>query len=122
LGEEKEPGNEILPDLDAHSSDARMESVRVSRPFSSDSPSVTPTLSRRGNTRLHGRYLLMGRMAWTVIAVMSVVCIVVSIPAEFARLQAVCPTGACPPGAFTPANVRELGAMGLSVVFSSESG
>lgn len=92
-----------------------MEGQRVSRPLSPESPSVTPAPSRQANSRLHGRYLLLARMAWTVVAVMAVVCIVVSIPAEFARLQTVCSTGACQPGALTPENVRELGAMGLSV-------
>jgi signal transduction histidine kinase len=48
---------------------------------------------------------------------MTVVCIAVSIPVEFARLQTVCTSGACQPGTLTPANVRELGAMGLSADF-----
>ncbi len=117
MREEKEPGNEILFDLDAHSPDSSMESARVSRPLSPEPPSVTPALQRPANTRLRGRYLLMARMAWAVVAVLSVVCIAVSLPAEFARLQAVCSTGACQPGALTPANVRDLGTMGLSLDF-----
>jgi signal transduction histidine kinase len=56
-------------------------------------------------------------MAWAVVAVLTVVCIAVSIPAEFVRLQTVCTTGACEVGDLTPANVRELGVMGLSVGF-----
>ncbi len=48
---------------------------------------------------------------------LTVVCIVISIPAEFAQLQRVCRTGACHPAALTPAKVRELGEMGLSVGF-----
>ena len=56
----------------------------------------------------------MARAAWTVVAVLTVVCIVVSIPAELSRLQTVCSTGACQPGTLTPANARELGALGLS--------
>ena len=59
----------------------------------------------------------MARAAWTVVAVLTVVCIVVSIPAELSRLQTVCSTGACQPGTLTPANVRELGALGLSAGF-----
>src|SRR5918992_6145134 len=95
-----------------------MESVRVSRPLSPGGPpSVTPTLPRHSDTRLHGRYLLLARMAWAVVAVLTVVCIAVSIPAEFVRLQTVCTTGACEVGDLTPANVRELGVMGLSVGF-----
>ncbi|HEV2741811.1 MAG TPA: histidine kinase, partial [Rubrobacter sp.] len=59
----------------------------------------------------------MARAAWTVVAVLTVVCIVVSIPAELSRLQTVCSTGACQPGTLTPANVRELGTLGLSAGF-----
>src|SRR5918997_586257 len=95
-----------------------MESVRVSRPLSpAGPPSVTPALPRHANTPLHGRYLLLARMAWVAVAVLTVVCIVLSIPVEFARLQTVCTTGASEVGALTPANARELGAMGLSVGF-----
>ena len=94
-----------------------MESIRVSRPLSTEPPSATPALPRRANTRLHGRYLLTARMAWVVVAVLTVVGIVISIPAEFARLQTVCTGGACNPATLTPANARELGEMGLSVGF-----
>ena len=90
----------------------------MSRPLSQGGPpSVTPALSRRANTRLHGRYLLLARMAWAAVAVLTVVCIAFSIPAEFTQLQKVCTSGACHPAALTPANVRELGEMGLSVGF-----
>jgi hypothetical protein len=94
-----------------------MESVRVSSSLSPEPPSATPALPRHANTRLHGPYLLLARVTWVAIAVLTVVCIVVSIPVEFARLQTVCMTGACEVGALSPANVRELGAMGLSVGF-----
>ena len=89
----------------------------MSRPLSPEPPSVTPTLPRRASTRLHGRYLLLARTAWVAVAVLTVVCIAASIPVEFARLQTVCTTGACEAAALTPANVRELGSMGLSVGF-----
>ena len=92
-----------------------MESVRVSRSLSPEQPSVTPALPLHASTRLHGRYLLLARMTWVAVAVLTVVFIAVSIPAEFARLQTVCTAGACQPAALTPANVRELGTMGLSI-------
>jgi signal transduction histidine kinase len=95
-----------------------MESVRVSRPLSPGGPpSVAPALPRSAPTRLHGRYLLLARITWAFVAVLTVVCIAVSIPAEFAQLQTVCRTGACHPAALTPANVSELGEVGLSVGF-----
>jgi signal transduction histidine kinase len=56
-------------------------------------------------------------MAWVAVAVLTVFCIAVSIPVEFARLQMVCTRAACQPEALTPANVRELGSMGLSADF-----
>jgi hypothetical protein len=39
------------------------------------------------------------------------------LPVEFARLQTVCTSVACEAAVLSPANVRELGAMGLSVSF-----
>jgi hypothetical protein len=89
----------------------------VSRPLSPEPPSVTPALPRHTSTRLHGRCLLLARVTWTAVAVLTVVCIALSIPVEFARLQTVCTSGACQPEALTSANVRELGSMGLSVGF-----
>jgi signal transduction histidine kinase len=89
----------------------------VSRPLSPEPPSVTPALPQRANTRLNGRYLLLARTAWVAVAVLTLVCIAVSLPVEFAQLLTVCTTGGCRPTALTPANVRELGAMGLSVGF-----
>lgn len=91
--------------------------MRVSRPLSSEPPSVAPALPRRASTRLRGRYLLLARTVWVAVAVLTVVCIVVSVPVEFAQLRSVCTTGACQPTALTPANARELEAMGLSVGF-----
>jgi signal transduction histidine kinase len=117
LGVEKEIGNEILPDLDARPSDAWVESARVSRPLSPGPRSVIPALSGHAPTRLHGRYLLLARMAWAAVAMLTVVCIVVSIPVEFAQLQKVCTTSACRLAALTPANASELGEMGLSAGF-----
>jgi hypothetical protein len=58
----------------------------MSRPLSPEPPSVTPALPRHANTRLQGRYLLLARMTWAAVAVLTVVCIVVSTPVEFARL------------------------------------
>ena len=94
-----------------------MERLRLNRPLAPGSPSVTPGRPLQGRLRLRGRYLLAARVAWAVVAIMAAVCIVVSIPAEFARLQTVCSIGGCQPGVLTPANVRDLGAMGLSVGF-----
>ena len=89
----------------------------MSRPLSPGSPPITPDPPRHANTRLNGRYLLLARSAWVTVATLTAVCIVVSIPVEFAQLQTVCTTGACRPTALTPANVSELEALGLSVGF-----
>jgi signal transduction histidine kinase len=90
----------------------------VSRPLSpAEPPSVTPALPRSGDTRLHGHYLLLARITWAAVAVLTVVFIALSIPVEFARLQTVCTTGTCEAAALTPANVRELRSMDLSAGF-----
>ena len=90
----------------------KLSDMPTGGPGASHPPAVSPAAKLLG-----GRSLALARTAWTVVAVLTVVCIVVSIPAEFARLQAVCTSGSCQPGALTPANIRELGAMGLSVGF-----
>jgi hypothetical protein len=67
-------------------------------------------------TTLPGRWLLIARVAWVAVAVLTAGVFVAGIPGEFARLQAPC-TGAisC---AWVPRlsahNARELGQIGLS--------
>ena len=67
-------------------------------------------------TTLHGRWLVLARVAWVAVAVLTAGVFVVGIPSEFARLQAPCTDAlSC---VWVPRlsehNARELGELGLS--------
>ena len=75
------------------------------------SPPTTPSL--------RGRWLLLARVAWVVVAVLTVVVFVSGLPSEFARLRAPCTEAtSC---AWVPRlsahDARELGELGISVDF-----
>lgn len=54
-------------------------------------------------------------MAWIAVAVLAVGLFVAAIPAEFALLRVPCPTVRCPTGQLSPAGLRALQDLGLSV-------
>jgi hypothetical protein len=70
-------------------------------------------------TTPHGRWLILARVAWVTVALLTVAVFVLSIPSEFARLQSPCTdTVSC--GwliRLTPSHVRELAELGLPVDF-----
>jgi len=68
---------------------------------------------------LRGGWLLLARVAWVVVAVLTVVVFVSGLPSEFARLRAPCTEAtSC---AWVPRlsahDARELGELGISVDF-----
>jgi hypothetical protein len=86
----------------------------ATRPAVPESPSASPA------TALRGRRLLLARVAWVAVAVLTAGVFISGIPGEFARLRAPC-TDAISCVWFprlTAQNVRELrGELGLSVDF-----
>jgi hypothetical protein len=66
---------------------------------------------------LQGRWLLLARVVWVAVALLTVSVFVLSIPSEFARLQSPCTdTVSCSwLIRLTPQNLRELRDLGLSV-------
>src|SRR6266567_4150018 len=76
--------------------------------------SEKPKVQEAADALLHGRWLILARTAWIILAVLTGVYYFATLPLEFARLQAVCTHAGC---ALTPANARELGEVGLSVSF-----
>ena len=68
---------------------------------------------------MQGRWLLLARVAWVTVALLTVAVFILSIPSEFARLQSPCTdTVSC--GwliRLTPSHVRELGVLGFPVDF-----
>jgi signal transduction histidine kinase len=79
---------------------------------STDSPSTT----------LHGRWLLLVRVAWLAVAAAALALFIASIPAAFAELQGECPTAVCANGQLSPAGMRALADLGLSLGFFAAYG
>lgn len=70
-------------------------------------------------TRLHGRWLLLARVAWLAMAASCLGLFAVGIPAQFAHLQNVCTAAACPTWDFAsqlpPEGVAALADLGFSI-------
>src|ERR1700693_4513078 len=64
---------------------------------SSASTSVTPSLKRQSevDTRLHGRSLILARIVWIIMVVLSLTISLIDIPLHFARLHIVCVGSDC---------------------------
>src|SRR5713101_7072502 len=83
----------------------------------------TPTNVRQqhhshAQTRLHGGWLLLARMAWGVVLVLAVGLFIASIPFTFADAHTICVSAACSNDSYlTPDLARELHQLGLSVDF-----
>lgn len=86
----------------------------MSRLFVSRSTGMPPKRSEVVDGRLYGRWLILARTAWIALAILTVVYYCATLPLEFAGLQTVCTHAGC---ALTPANVRELGELGLPSAF-----
>ncbi len=70
------------------------------------------------DTRLHGRWLLLARLAWLAVALLTVGLIVAGVPGAYAQLQRVCPeTAQCDHPYLTINYVRELQHFGLATDF-----
>jgi len=84
-------------------------SASESVPSSTDSPSTT----------LRGRWLVLARVGWLGIAILTLALFVAGVAADFARLQVPCPTDAClsTSGQLTPAERGALADLGLSLGF-----
>jgi signal transduction histidine kinase len=89
----------------------------VSRPLAPAPSALNSDRTRAGDKRLRGRYLLIARAAWVVVAVLAVGLFVAGIPAEFVQLQVPCPTAVCSTGQLPPAGLRSLEELGLSLDF-----
>ena len=81
---------------------------------------TTVSEERRGerDTRLHGRWLLLTRVTWVIVAVLSVGLFIVSVPFNFAASQAICSTASCSySNQLTLDQFHELQQLGLSLDF-----
>ena len=81
---------------------------------------LSETNSSAADTRFHGRWLLLARVAWLFVALLSLGLLVAGIPGHFARLQTVCYLSmevCVENGLLTSAMVRGLQQLGLTVRF-----
>jgi hypothetical protein len=76
---------------------------------------MNPRASPPPTTSLQGRWHLLTRLAWIVVAVLAVVLFTAGVPAEFALLHTPCPTVPCPTRQLPPAGFRALQDLGLSL-------
>jgi hypothetical protein len=83
---------------------------------------LTPTETTGGlatppATTLRGRQLRLARIAWLALALLTIGLYLAGVPVYFASLLTPCPDAACTNGQLTPATLRALQALGLSVGF-----
>src|SRR5215213_168570 len=91
-----------------------MGGLRVSRPLAPVRAGAAP--GRSANTSpLSGRFLIVARVVWIIIALAAVSVFIAAVPAEFAQLRVPCPTAACPTGQLPPTGLRALEDLGLSL-------
>ncbi|MGH8058089.1 MAG: hypothetical protein ACREOH_12780, partial [Candidatus Entotheonellia bacterium] len=74
------------------------------------------------NTRLRGRWLMLARTVWLVVAILSLGLFVAGIPAKFAELLVACPTTPCLSDQLRPAEPGALQDLGLSPGFYAAYG
>lgn len=74
----------------------------------------TPPIIDSATTALRGRPLVLARVAWLALALLTAGLIFASIPFGYARLLTICTREPCPPAQMTLANLQALHASGLS--------
>src|SRR5215471_1158820 len=76
---------------------------------------VSRERQHEADTQLHGRWLLLARIAWfALVALMLSVCLS-SLPAYLSKLQTVCRFAVCSYGQLSPETVVALEHFGLSI-------
>jgi hypothetical protein len=75
---------------------------------------VTESRERHSFARLHGRWLLLARLGWVALVVLTLGIFGASLPVYIAQLQTPCAGSACGYQQLTPAQAGALTGMGLS--------
>lgn len=78
---------------------------------------VSPAPGSPEGTRLHGRWLVLARVVWGMVALLILMILLVGVPLEFQSLQRICTGAGCGGPQFTAHQARELKALGLSLTF-----
>jgi signal transduction histidine kinase len=81
-------------------------------------PTASAGTHRQADMLLHGSWLLLARVAWVVVLILTVGLCVARLPYAFAEAQTICASAACSNGSYlTPDQARELRHLGLSMDF-----
>src|SRR5215469_15933476 len=70
---------------------------------------------REPDTRLSGRWLLIVRVAWIILVMLTLASFIILLPSYYAQLQSVCTNPTCALVQPTPASVHAMQQLGLSV-------
>ena len=74
-----------------------------------------PDRTRAADSKPTGRALVLARTVWVATAVLAGVLFLAAVPTEFAQLRVPCQSAACPTGQLSPAGLRALEDLGLSL-------
>lgn len=70
--------------------------------------------SSTSDTRLRGRWLVLARLLWGVVAILTLVAFVTLLPVYVTLLRTVCASKICPAGRLTPTTVYALSYLGFT--------
>src|SRR5947209_14414741 len=82
------------------------------------SPAITverPGTQSDSETRLHGRWLALAWVGWSILTLLSLVDFVTSIREYLVDVRTLCRAGSCVPGQPTPQTAQALHQFGISV-------
>jgi hypothetical protein len=79
-------------------------------------PPTTPSgATTDTNMRLRGPWLALARLAWSLVAILTLVVYIASLPAYWSQLQLICGGPSCSPAQPTPAAAHALQSLGLTL-------
>jgi hypothetical protein len=81
---------------------------------SASSGVMTPSAHAEPDTRLHGRWLLLARVAWVGVVALIVGVFITSLPVYMVQLQVICAPATCSFWQLTPAAAQTLQRLGFS--------
>src|SRR5215217_4741489 len=88
----------------------------MSRPLASTRPEATPDQPAAPAKPLRGRFLILARATWIVVAALTLSLFAAGIPFEFAMFRTVCQP-ACTTGQLSPSGLQAIRDLGLSLDF-----
>jgi signal transduction histidine kinase len=87
----------------------------MSGPFARAPATMTPDKDLAANQRLRGRSLTLARIAWIVVAALTLSLFIVGIPSEFAQYHTACAPAECANRQLSQEDLRALQGFGLSL-------